>query len=62
MRRDTDGEFSVEDFDAGAAASDRIDAVAQAADEEGGPSLSLVRATERNEVWPTDLLPPAADA
>jgi hypothetical protein len=60
MRRDTDGEFSVEDFDAWVAASDRIDAVAQAADEEGGPSLSLVRATERNEVWPTDLLPPAA--
>ena len=30
-----------------------------AADEEGGPSLSLVPATERNEVWPTDLLPPA---
>jgi hypothetical protein len=62
MRRDTDAEFSVEDFDAWAAASDRIDAALQAADEEGGPSLSLVPAIERNEVWPTDLLPPAADA
>ena len=35
---------------------------ARAADEEGGPSLSLVPPTERNEVWPTDLLPPAAPA
>ena len=33
------------------------EAVARAADEEGGPSLSLVPATERDEVWPTDLLP-----
>ncbi len=28
-------------------------------DEEGGPRLSLVPAADRQEVWPTDLLPPA---
>lgn len=55
-------EWTVEEFDAWAAASDRFDAVAEAADEEGGPRLSLVPATERQEVWPTDLLPPAEGA
>ena len=53
-------EMSNEEFDAWNAASDRHDAIVAAADEEGGPSLSLVPASERNEVWPTDLLPPAA--
>jgi hypothetical protein len=42
------------------AATHRFEAVAKAADEEGGPSLSLVPTTERNEVWPTDLFPPPA--
>ncbi|HEY0148180.1 MAG TPA: hypothetical protein VGB70_04180 [Allosphingosinicella sp.] len=59
MRRDTSDEFSVEDFNKWAAASDAFDAVADASDEEGGPSLSLVPETERHQVWPTDLLPPA---
>ena len=59
MKRHTASEWTVEEFDDWAAASDRFDAVGQAADEEGGPSLSMVPATERNEVWPTDLLPPA---
>ena len=59
MKRHTARELSVEEFDDWAAATDRFDAVARAADEEGGPSLSLVPATEREEVWPTDLLPPA---
>ena len=54
MKRHTAKEWTVEEFDDWAAASDRFDAVAKAADEEGGPSLSLVPATERNEVWPTD--------
>ncbi len=57
MKRHTAKELAVEEFDGWAAASDRFDAVGQAADEEGGPSLSLVPATEGNEVWPTDLLP-----
>jgi hypothetical protein len=52
--------LTVEEFDDWAAASDRFDAVGQAADEEGGPSLSLVPLAERGEVWPTDLLPLAA--
>jgi hypothetical protein len=60
MKRHTAREWTVEEFDRWAAASDRFEAVGKAADEEGGPSLSLVPTTERNEVWPTDLLPPAA--
>ncbi|HEV7661683.1 MAG TPA: hypothetical protein VGO55_17725 [Allosphingosinicella sp.] len=60
MKRHAEKEWSVGEFDDWCAATDRHDAVGQAADEEGGPSLSLVPTTERNEVWPTDLLPPAA--
>ena len=60
MKRHPQRDMTLEEFDAWAAASDRTDAVAQAADEEGGPRLSLVPLTERDEVWPTDLLPPAA--
>ena len=60
MKRHTARECTVEEFDDWCAATDRHEAVAQAADEEGGPSLSLVPQTERGEVWPTDLLPPAA--
>ena len=32
--------------------------MAEAADEVGGPRLSLVPLPEQNEAWPTDLLPP----
>jgi len=60
MKRHTAGECTVEEFDAWMAAGDRDDAVAAAADEEGGPRLSLVPLSERDEVWPTDLLPPTA--
>lgn len=52
-------DWTVEEFDAWLAASDRQDAIGEAADEEGGPRLSLVPQPERGEVWPTDLLPPA---
>jgi len=62
MKRHTTRDCTVEEFDDWAAAGDRFDAVGQAADEEGGPSLSLVPATERNEVWPTDLLAPASES
>ncbi|MFC7500015.1 hypothetical protein ACFQRC_12365 [Enterovirga sp. GCM10030262] len=55
-------EMSVEEFDAWAAASDREEAVAKAADEEGGPRLSLVPPTDQNIAWPTDLLPPAGES
>lgn len=62
MKRNTAKEWTVEEFDDWVAASDRFDAVGQAADEEGGPSLSRVPTTERNEVWPTDLLAPASES
>jgi hypothetical protein len=60
MARHTAREWTLEEYDDWRAATDKFEAVAAAADEEGGPSLSLVPATERGEVWPTDLLPPAA--
>ena len=53
-------DWTLEEYDDWCAATDRAKAVAEAADEEGGPGLTLVPRTERNEVWPTDLLPPAA--
>ncbi|HEY6817663.1 MAG TPA: hypothetical protein VI168_19170 [Croceibacterium sp.] len=59
MARRTARDLTLEEFDNWSAAADKFEAVAKAADEEGGPSLSLVPANERNEVWPTDLLPPA---
>ena len=52
-------ELTVEEYRDWEAASDRFHAVAKAADEEGGPRLSLVPVTERESAWPTDLLPPA---
>ena len=55
-------EMSNEEFGAWLAAKQRDEDIAAAADEEGGPRLSLVPFTERNEVWPTDLLPPADPA
>ena len=55
-------EMSVEEYEAWAAAQKRTDAVAEAADEGGGPRLSLVPLTEQDEGWPTDLLPVAGDS
>ena len=55
-------EMTVEEFDAWAAASKKFENVAEAADEEGGPRLSLVPVPEQNIAWPTDLLPPPAQA
>ena len=60
MKRHAKRDLTLEEFDDWCAATKKFEAVAEAADEEGGPSLSLVPTTERNEVWPTDLLPPAA--
>ena len=60
MARREARDLTVEEFDNWSAATDKFEAVAKAADEAGGPSLSLVPVAERNEVWPTDLLPPAA--
>lgn len=59
MARRTAREMTVEEFDEWYAATSHYEAIAKAADEEGGPNLSLVPKPEREEVWPTDLLPPA---
>lgn len=60
MARHAAREWTVEEYHEWSAASDRCEAIARAADEEGGPSLSMLPTPERNEVWPTDLLPPTA--
>lgn len=57
-RRREAREMSNEEFDAWLAASARIDATKAAADEEGGPRLSLVQIVDRAGPMPTDLLPP----
>jgi len=57
MARHAKRELTPEEFDDWCAATGKFEAIAKAADEEGGPSLSLVPKRERNEVWPTDLLP-----
>ena len=59
MARREARELTLEEYDNLSAATKKFEALAEAADEEGGPSLSLVPRTDRNEVWPTDLLPPA---
>ena len=51
-------EMTVEEFDQWSAATTRYEKVAEAADEVGGPRLSLVPLPEQNIAWPTDLLPP----
>ena len=51
-------EMTVEEFEDWSAATDTFAAVAEAADEVGGPRLSLVPLPGQNEAWPTDLLPP----
>ena len=60
MKHHPTREYTLEEFDAWMAATDKEEAVAQAADEEGGPRLSLVPVTDRDIAWPTDLLPPAS--
>lgn len=53
-------DMTVEEFDAWSNSQKKHDELAEAADEEGGPRLSLVPAPEQGDAWPTDLLPPAA--
>jgi len=60
MARRQPRELTPEEYDNLQAATGKFAAVGKAADEEGGPSLSLVPQTEREEVWPTDLLPEQA--
>ena len=58
-RRAAKRDMTVEEFDAWVAASKRFERTAEAADERGGPSLSLVPVVEQDIAWPTDLLPPS---
>ncbi|MBS0502196.1 MAG: hypothetical protein JSS55_00030 [Proteobacteria bacterium] len=60
-RRGTARDFTNEEFDAWYAADRRVEEVANAADEAGGPRLSLVPVPEQNIAWPTDLLAPASE-
>jgi hypothetical protein len=60
-RRRVAKEMTVEEFDAWCNASKKVDDVSKAADEVGGPRLSLVPLPEQNTAWPTDLLPPAPE-
>ena len=62
MKPRREREWSNEAFDEWMAASDRDEAIAAAADEEGGPRLSLVTVPDRAAPWPTDLLPAPAPA
>lgn len=50
-------EMTIDDFDAWCEAQKKFAAVAETADEGGGPRLSLVPAPQQNDAWPTDLLP-----
>ncbi len=59
MARRLPKEMTVEEFDAWSNATKKFEEVGQAADEVGGPRLSLVPLPEQNVAWPTDLLPPA---
>src|SRR3954467_10851883 len=52
-------EMTVEEFDDWSNARTKIEEVGEAADEVGGPRLSLVPLPEQNVAWPTDLLAPA---
>lgn len=62
MARRVAKEMTVEEFDAWSAARRRTAAVADSAEEEGGPRLSLVPVPDQQDAWPTDLLAPAAAA
>jgi len=55
-------DMSIDEFDAWSAATKRVESVQKAADERGGPSLSLVPVEEQEIAWPTDLLAPATAA
>ena len=57
MPRPRHRELSTAEFDAWCAQKDQLDATCAAADEGGGPALSLVPAEQREAAWPTDLLP-----
>ena len=60
MARRRARDMTLEEFDAWSKSSSKYEEVTEAADEEGGPRLSLVPAPEQGDPRPTDLLPPAS--
>jgi len=60
-RRRAVKDCTLEEFDAWVAKTDRVEAMSEAADETGGPRLSLVPVVDQNSAWPTDLLPAAGE-
>ena len=52
-------DMTVEEFNDWSEAQKKFRAVSKAADELGGPRLSLVPVVEQEVAWPTDLLPPS---
>ena len=62
MARRVAKEMTLEEYEDWATALNRTDAVAERADEGGGPRLSLVPLPEQHDAWPTDLLAPAPTA
>lgn len=61
MRKRVTKEWTVEEFEDWSKAQKKVDDVTEAADEVGGPRLSLVPLRDHNAAWPTDLLPPSAE-
>jgi hypothetical protein len=55
-RRRAVKDCTLEEFDAWVAKTGRVEAMSEAADETGGPRLSLVPVVDQNSAWPTDLL------
>lgn len=58
-RRAIGRDMTIEEFDAWAESVKKHEEVREAADEGGGPRLSLVPIPDQQSAWPTDLLPPA---
>jgi len=58
VRRRVTKDMTVEQFEDWHNATKKYEEVAKAADEVGGPRLSLVPVPEQDIAWPTDLLPP----
>ena len=61
-RRSIGRDMSLEGFDAWAESIKKHEEVREAADEGGGPRLSLVPIPDQQSAWPTDLLAPAEPA
>jgi hypothetical protein len=56
MARNSGRDLTIEEFDERVAAGKKVETVTEAADEAGGPRLSLVPLADQQDAWPTDLL------